>query len=328
MSLHKKFLVATLGVMVFAFVMPVESTAPLVWRKGEGWTFERAGVATGANPGDQLKVAKDLQAKKDYRGAIDAYRRVIRRWPLSSATQDARLGLADSLSGIGYHYQAFKEYQQLIEKHPNTPHFDTVLQRQFEIGNLFLAGARQKAWGLRWFPSTDRAIEVFEKVVKNGPYSPVAAEAQFRIGVAYEKQNDYLAAVHAYEKILERYAKYPIAEDAQFQIGYAYKEESQRAEYDQNMANQAIAAFSDFLLKFPGSEKVALAEEYQTALKEEQAKGLYRIGQFYERNRKYQSALIYYNDVIEKNPVSDWAIQAKDKVAKLAPLTEEKTATP
>ena len=328
MSLHKKFIIALFGVVVSACLMPTESPAALVWRKGEGWSWERAGVMSATNPADQLKVAQDLQVKKDYRTAIDGYRRVISRWPLSSSAEDARLGLAECLSGIGYHYAAFQEYQKLIEKHPNTSHFDTVLQRQFEIGNLFLAGERQKAWGMRLLPSLDRTIEVYEKVVKNGPYSPVAAEAQFRIGLAYEKQKDYLAAVHAYEKLLERYSKHPLAEATQFQIGYAYKEESQRAEYDQNAANQAIAAFSDFLLRYPGSEKIPLAEQYRTALKEEQAKGLYHIGQFYEKNKQYKSAVIYYNDVIEKNSESSWATQAKNKVADLTPLVVEKTATP
>ncbi|HUJ11500.1 MAG TPA: outer membrane protein assembly factor BamD [Verrucomicrobiae bacterium] len=327
-SFCKKLVVTLLAIMTFAFLMPVRSPAPLIWRKGEGWTWEHAGVKMGTNPVDQLKIAQGLQAKKQFRSAIDAYRRVIGRWPQSSSTQDARFGLAECLSAIGYHYQAFKEYQQLIEKHPNSPHFDAVLQRQFEIGDLFLAGERQKAWGVRWFPSLERTIEIFEKVVKNGPYSSVAADAQFRIGLAYEKEKDYLAAVHAYEKVLERYAKSSLAETAQFQIGCAYKMESQRSEYDQNAANQAIAAFDDFLLRYPESDKVPLAQKYQIALKEEQAKGLFDIGKFYEKGKEYKAALIYYNDVIEKNPNSDWATQAKDKVAKLTPLTAEKTATP
>jgi outer membrane protein assembly factor BamD len=328
MSLHKKFAVALFSVMVFVFVMPVESPALLIWRKGEGWSWEHEGVTTGTNPADQLKIAQDLQAKKQYRNAIPAYRRVISRWPLSASAQDARLGYAECLGAIGYHYKAFQVYQDLIKKHPNTPHFDTVLQRQFEIGNLFLAGERQKAWGIRWLPSLDRCVEVYEQVVKNGPYSPVAPEAQFRIGLAYEKQRDYLAAVHAYEKLLERYPKLPLAEAAQFQIGWEYKKESARAEYDQNAANQAIAAFTDFLLRYPRSDKVPVAEKYQIELKGEQARGLFHIGQFYEKNRQYKSALIYYNDVIEKNPESNWATQAKDKVAKLSPLAVEKTATP
>jgi outer membrane protein assembly factor BamD (BamD/ComL family) len=55
---------------------------------------------------------------------------------------------------------------------------------------------------------------------------------------------------------------------------------------------------------------------------------MFHIGQFYEKNGHYRSALIYYNDVIEKNPESNWAAQAKDKIVKLSPLTAEKTATP
>jgi outer membrane protein assembly factor BamD len=327
MSLHKKFAVALLSVMAFVLIMPADSSALLIWRRGEGWSWEHEGVTTGTNPADQLKIAQDLQAHKQYRNAIPAYRRVISRWPLSASAQDARFGLAECFGAIGYHYKAFQVYQELITKNPNTPHFDAVLQRQFAIGNLFLAGERQKAWGIRWLPSLDRCVEVYEQVVKNGPYSDVGPQAQFRIGLAYEKERDYLAAVHAYEKLLERYPKLPIAEDAQFQIGWEYKKESARAEYDQNAANQAIAAFTDFLLRYPKSDKVPIAEKYQTQLKWDQARGLFQIGQFYEKNRQYKSALIYYNDVIEQNPESNWSTQAKDKVARLSPLVVEKTAT-
>ena len=328
MRLWKKVVAAFLGLLVFAFLMPRECPAPLIWTKGEGWTWVHAGVPVASNPADQLKVAQQLQAKKQYRGAIDAYRRIIKKWPLSSSTEEARLGMAECHSAIGYHYKAFQEYQELLKKHPNTPHFDEVLQREFEIGNLFLAGERVKAWGVRWFPSMEHAVDVFEAVVKNGPYSAVAAQAQFRIGLAYEKEHDYLAAVHTYEKLLERYPKDPLAEAAQFQIGLEYQKEAQRSEYDQNAANQAISAFDDFMVRYPQSDKVPLAEQYQSALKVEQARGLYQIGEFYEKNHYYTSALIYYNDVIEKNPGSTWAAQAKEKVAKLTPLATENSATP
>jgi outer membrane protein assembly factor BamD len=328
MSLRNRFAIALLGVLVFGFLMPVESPAPLIWTKGEGWSWVHEGVKVGATPADQLKIGQNLEARKQYRHAIPAYRRLIARWPLSSSTPDARMGLAECYGAIGYHYKAFQTYQELLKKHPSTPHFDEVLQREFEIGNLFLAGERQKAWGVRWFSSLERAEEVYEAVVKNGPYSSVAVDAQFRIGLVYEKERDYLSAVHAYEKLLERYPKYQLAEAAQFQIGWEYKKESARAEYDQNAANQAIAAFTDFIFRYPQSDKVPVAEKYRTELKGDQARGMFRIGEFYEKNHYYKSALIYYNDVIEKNPESDWATQAKVKVAALTPLAAEKTATP
>ena len=111
-------------------------------------------------------------------------------------------------------------------------------------------------------------------------------------------------------------------------MGFAYKREAQRSEYDQNAANQAIMAFSDFLVRFPRSEKAPQAEKSLGGLKQEQSRGLFRIGQFYEHKKNYKAALIYYNDVIEQNPKSDWATAAKEKVAKLATRTSETSATP
>jgi outer membrane protein assembly factor BamD len=324
----KRPLLLTVLVGMLALLFPTESPAPLVWRKGEGWTYEREGVTTGKTPPEQLEIAKALHENKEYGNAITAYRRLIRRWPTAAAAQDARLGLAQCLSAIGYHYRAFKEYQQLIERHPNTPHFETVLQRQFEIANLFQAGERDKAFGVRWFPAPAKAIEIYSQIVKNGPYSKIAPEAQFRIGLTHEKQRAYLSAVRAYERLLERYPRHPLAEAAQFQIGAAYRSEAARAEYDQNAANQAIAAFTEFLVRHPNSEKAPLAEQYRAELKVEQVRGLFRIGQFYEKKRSYEAALVYYNEVIEQHPRSTWAEAAQEKIASLTSKLEAATATP
>src|SRR2546422_5229345 len=111
MSVMKKLLLFLGVAVLFCLVLPVECPAPLIWRKGEGWTYERFGVTTGNNPKEQLELAKQLQAKKEYDSAVSAYRRLIRRWPTSFAAQEARWGLAESLSALGYHYKAFKEYQ-------------------------------------------------------------------------------------------------------------------------------------------------------------------------------------------------------------------------
>jgi outer membrane protein assembly factor BamD len=313
-------------VAVFCLLLPQDCPAPLIWRKGEGWTYERTGYEYANNPKDQLALAKKYQANKDYGRAVSAYRRIISRWPTSFATQDARMGLGECLTALGYYYQAFKEYQNLIEKNPDSPYFDTVLERQFEIGNLFLAGEKVKVWGMRIFSGLNKAAEIYEQVVKNGPYSKVGPASQFRLGLVYEKQKDYLSAVHAYEKLLERYPDDKLAEDAQFQIGWANYKEALRAEYDQNSANQAIAAFADFLLRYPNSSKAPRAEELQVELKQDQSRGLFQIAKFYEKRKDYRAATIYYNQVIEKNPKSNWAATAQKQIAMLAQRGENTNA--
>jgi outer membrane protein assembly factor BamD len=313
----------------FCFVLPIDCPAPLIWRPGEGWSYEREGVTTANTPQEQLDLAKKLEAKKDYKNALAGYRRLIRRWPSAASAQEARLGLAECLSGTRYYYKAYKAYQELIQKNPNSPYFDTAIQREFEIANLFLAGEKHKMWpGIVRLPALDKTLEIYEQLVKNGPYSKVGPDSQYRIGLCYEKQKDNLSAVHAFQKVLERYPQNPLAEEAQFQIAWAYKQEAKRAEYDQNAANEAIAAFNDFLIRYPRSDKVQNADKTLADLKFEQSKGLFNIGRFYEKNRAYKSALIYYNAAIEQDPKSEWASQAEKKVAALTPLVNTSVTAP
>jgi outer membrane protein assembly factor BamD len=322
MRLCQRGVTLTMLVMVGCLVLPAYCPAPLIWRRGEGWSYERAGVLAGKTPQEQLEIARGLHKQQNYGDAITAYRRLVRRWPTAFAAQDARLGLAECLVATDYHFKAFQEYQNLITKHPNSPHFDTALQRESDIGKKFLGGMRHKVWGMKWFPGTEYAVRVFEQIVKNGPYSKVAPDAQFHLGLAHEKLQDYPAAIRDYELLLERYPKLPIAETGQFQIGLAYRQQATRAEYDQSVANQAIAAFGDFVARYPKSDKVPVAEKYQRELRAEQARGLFQIAKFYEKQKRYKSAIIYYNEVIEQLPKSDWAAQAEKKIAGLTPLAQ------
>lgn len=316
------------ALLISGIFTPPDCPAPLVWRKGEGWTWERAGIPAADTPQEQLEIARTLFEQKDYGGAASAYRRLIRRWPTSFAVEDARFGLAESLSAAGYKFKAFQEYQTLLEKHPATERFELVLQRQMEIGELFMNGYRDKVMGIRLFPNTERAIDIFQQIVKTAPYSSLGPLAQLRLAETHERRKEYVLAVRAYERLMERYPRHELAALAQFRIGQAYLAEARRAEYDQNAANQAVAAFTDYLVRYPDGEKVTEAKEKRERLRIEQARGSFQIAQFYERNREYQAALIYYNDVLERSPESEWAARAREKIAVLTPRVRGEVVAP
>jgi outer membrane protein assembly factor BamD len=317
-TFRKVFLVSAVTGAALLVVAP-NCPAPLVWTKGEGWRYERTGTPMGKNPKEQLQIAREMQSKKEYRQAIDAYRRLISKWPTAFSVPDARMGLAECLAAIGYYHNAFKMYQTLIEKNPNSEYFDIALQRQFDLGRLFLGGERVKMMGIRLFPGLEKAVEIFEQVVKNGPYSKVGPAAQYHLGLAYEKQREFLSAVKAYELLIERYPQDPLAEVAQFAIGLAYMQEAGRAEYDQDMANKSITAFSDFLVRFPKSDRAALAIRWREEMHWEQAAGLYRIGRFYEKMREPKASTIYYYAVIESDPNTPAASAAQKRLVMLEP---------
>ncbi|MBI3212161.1 MAG: outer membrane protein assembly factor BamD [Simkania negevensis] len=57
-------------------------------------------------------------------------------------------------------------------------------------------------------------------------------------------------------------------------------------------------------------------------IKEHLAKDLYEIGNFYEKTKKKDSAVIYYKSILKKYPESKSAKEAENRLAKLPPLTE------
>jgi outer membrane protein assembly factor BamD (BamD/ComL family) len=55
------------------------------------------------------------------------------------------------------------------------------------------------------------------------------------------------------------------------------------------------------------------------ALKAEQVRGDFEIAQFYEKSRKWAGAAVYYNEVLQLDPNSRFAAQARQRIESLKP---------
>jgi outer membrane protein assembly factor BamD len=299
--------------------LPYRSPAPLVYTPGEGWTYEPVGgegkwQRTRAK--DQLEVAQAAFDKKDYSTALKAARRTVKVWPLSDYAPQAQYLTGRCYEATGNAERAFKEYQKVLDKYPKTPAYDDVLRRQFEIANLYLNGKWFRLWGyIPLFPSMERTVGMYEKIVSNGPYSEIAPRAQMRIGMARGKQEKYPDAVKAFERAADRYHDRPlVASTALYNAGLAYNKQAKTAEYDQSTAGKAIATFTDFMTLYPNDGRVPEAEKIITSLRGEQARGNFQIAKYYEKRKKWNGALVYYNEVLLRDPESPYAAQARERI--------------
>jgi outer membrane protein assembly factor BamD len=151
--------------------------------------------------------------------------------------------------------------------------------------------------------------------VSNGPYSEVAPQAQMKLGETREKQSNYPEAVKAYQRAADRYSDRPsVAADAVYKEGVAYNKQAATAEYDQGTAGQAIATFTDFIALFPDDPRVSQAQKYIAQLRGEQARGNFEIARYYARNGRWNGALVYYNEVLLRDPGSAYAGVAREQI--------------
>lgn len=305
--------------LVAVFVLPHVSPAPLIYKLGEGWSYEPVGGGGGwkrTRAKDQLEVAEKAFAAKDFDLALKAARETVKKWPLSDYAPKAQFLAGRSFEELKQDEDAFNAYQTLLEKYPKVENYEEVLKRQFEISNRYLGGQRFKLWGVvPLFPSMEKTSKMYEKVIANGPYSGVAPLAQMNIGTAQEKRGEFTDAVRAYEKTADKYHDQKgVAADALFRAGMTHLKQARSAEYDQGIAAKAIAAFTDFIALYPEDKRVAEARKNIDSLRGEQARGAMEVARFYERRQMWSGALVYYNEVIIKDPDSSLAAEAKRRI--------------
>ena len=305
-----------------------ECRAPFIYTPGEGWSYETPGQAgkwQRDTAKQQLEAAREAYQEGDYKIAVKAAERVIRKWPLSDYAPEAQHLIGLAYEGNRRDEKAFKAYQTLVAKHPNYDKYDEVLQRQFQIANKFLNGQRFRLWGLfPLFRSMDKTAGMYRTLIQPGPYSEVAAQAQLRIGTANEKKKNFAAAFAAYQAAADKYAeRKEIAAEARYRAGMSLSKEAKDAEYDQSVAKRAIEVFNDFIAFYPDDKRVPEAEQNIRKLRVEQARGSLKIARFYDKKNQKQGALTYYNNVVDifsrllNDAEHEYAAEARKRIDQL-----------
>jgi outer membrane protein assembly factor BamD len=301
--------------MLALIVFPHRSPAPIIYREGEGFSSgDLTDIEIKRNAEEQFKLSQRYEADGDYKRAGASYRLVVRRFPRSDIAATAQFRSGQMLEREGKLQRAFYEYQGLVEKYPRSPDFEAALQAEYNIGKAYLDGKPIDIYGVPTLPSMAKAQEMFRKIVTNAPYSSMAPLAQYGIAQALEKSGAISATVTAYQQVVDRYPASDVAPNAMYQIGYVYFQASRTTGYDQTAAVRAQEAFEDFLLRYPNSEKVSQAQDNLKILLGRKTENSYNIAKFYDKQRNYKAAYVYYNEVLQQQPDSPEAQRAKQRM--------------
>lgn len=192
---------------------------------------------------------------------------------------------------------AAKSFQQLIAAHPETDRYHDAITKQYEIGDLYYAkGERLAPKRFRLFKKRPfkRAAEVYTMVVDNQPFTPEAAEAQYKIGLCHYARKEYIDAAFEYQRVVEDYAASDWVNDASYGLALCRYKASLPSEYDQTPSELTITAIEDFTEQFPDDERTEDLQNKRMEMRESIAEQRLEIARFYEKRREYPAAKLYY----------------------------------
>jgi outer membrane protein assembly factor BamD len=307
------------------------ASASVIFKPGEKAHYKTPGEEEMSGTAQQLfDRAQEAERHGNLSGAIKAYRQIAKKHPKDTLAPGACYRMAQLLEQTHKYLPAAESYSVVCEKYPKSDHFEDAMESMFRIGETYLTATRMKFLGVFTVKTgTEAAAEIFALIIKTAPYGKYTARAQFDLGRAREKQGQNESAIAAYQSVVEKFPDDPIAVDAQYQIGYIWSKASASGTYDPSAAKNAKIAFEDFLSRYPNSEKAAQAKQNLKRMEHTQTSTSYDIAKFYDKQKMYRAAAIYYNEVIRTQPGSTEGEKAKKRITELrAKVGDKKLQTP
>jgi len=271
---------------------------------------------------------QEAEKRGDLHGAIKAYKAIVRKHNKDALAPGAAFRAGELYEKLHNYSDAADSFRYLVERFPSSPQFEGAIEGQFRVGEMYLNGKKLKVLGISFGNSLERAVEIFATVIRTAPYGRYTARAQFDIGLAREKQKVVDAAIAAYSAVVEKFPNDPLAPNAQYQIGYLWLTVAKAGTKDLDATAKARTAFEDFLFRYPHSEKVAQAKANLEYLSHKQIASAFDIAKFYDKQKHYRAAVIYYNEVIRQQPGSTESETAKKRIDQIRAKVGEKALMP
>jgi outer membrane protein assembly factor BamD len=171
--------------------------------------------------------------------------------------------------------------------------------------DLWLQGIEHYNAG-RW----SEAIRFFDRYVLVGGADPQVHQARFYSAEAHFNRREYITAASRFSALAGDLGRADLAAQARFMACRSYEELAPGPQLDQEYTRAAIDHCQALVDIFPTSEFADDARRIVDEMWHTLAAKAFQGGDWYQRRRAYDSALIYFQDVVRLYPRTSYAPRA------------------
>jgi outer membrane protein assembly factor BamD len=149
----------------------------------------------------------------------------------------------------------------------------------------------------------DNAAKAFEKLTLDLPArDPRLPLSYYYLAQSQTKNGEYLLAAGTYNRLIDAFPQDTLVDDAFYLSGRAYEHEWRAPELDATYGKSAQSAYEAVVSAYPDSPFASQSQKELTKLDEWFAEKDYGTGYLYLKRKAFDSAIIYFKDVIRLHP--------------------------
>ena len=156
-----------------------------------------------------------------------------------------------------------------------------------------------------------RALDDFNEIIMNARGSEIGVLARYYQAESFYELKQFNEAISSYEKFIDYSTDSEKIEFAMFKMCKCYFKLSTSYSRDQTNNDFAFIKLQFFIDQFPNSEYVEESEKLLQKLRLRKARKMYETGRLYLKLKEFDSAIIYFNDVIENYYDTQYSDEAR-----------------
>jgi outer membrane protein assembly factor BamD (BamD/ComL family) len=261
--------------------------------------------------------------ERDWKKAIRQMQIVMTHFADSPFARDALFYLGAAYFNRDDLQQANEQFSHYLKRESSPKHFEEVFQYKFAIAEKFRHGSRTHLLGWeampKILPASDDALVIYEEIITALPSHDLAAKSLFAKATLLHAHKEFSDSIECFQTLIGRFPRHPLTPDSYLSISELYLEQSHQQSHDPDLLGLAHVNLRKFRQEFPIDEKILQAEKYFSLMKEVYAKALYETGQFFERVKKPNAAILYYSSAVREYPGTKASRKCKRRLSKIAP---------
>lgn len=149
-----------------------------------------------------------------------------------------------------------------------------------------------------------RATTLLEQLSPIFAGTQKADTVQFYNAMGNYYQGDYILAGHYFDTFRKTYPRSIFTEEAEYMYAYCYYESSPRPELDQENTQAAILTFTEFIDKYPNTDKLTKVNKILVELKDKLSEKSYLSSKLYYNTSEYKAAIVALKNSVKDFPDS------------------------
>ena len=292
------------------------------------WSGLEADTEPGALPAALMEAAARSehlgQAVESYQGEkyADAGRTCksfLRGQPVGAPGPLAQFLWAASEFRRGELDRSYDLFQDLERKFPASELGPHVARWELAIASRFLAGHKEKLFGLRIRDMRADAQVILERLLERHPYGQLTDRFLARLGDCYRAARDYPQAVLYYDRLLRDFPRSPLAQEAEFSRLECLILDCGGPRHDTTGLREAEEGLRAFVAAAPRGPRADMARQYIRSVRQLQAEQAFGVAEFYVLRQRWEAARVYFRLVRQRFPETRWSLRAGRRLEQLAP---------